>query len=277
MLNGWKPVRRYLDEKRIPVPAALTYQMVCDYVPWRMAQLGHSGAPIHRNTALFDVKVLGVVMREAVRRSFAQGNPCHRTGLKRLPPKQKSEMTDAEIATIRAELARRECHLPVTGRWMTVSFEVALHHGCRLSETAVPMEGVDPVAGTIRFSAKGRGGRWPKGVYDAAVSGAGAADPPVAGGGGEPSVRAAADGLQGLVAVFPSAEDVSPVFPLHSCHRHYPARPGRDANPAGDAVRGSRVGRRPSDLSVPAGAGSRGCGSGVGVDCPAGAGCGGGR
>ncbi|WP_043588531.1 tyrosine-type recombinase/integrase [Geminisphaera colitermitum] len=157
LLNGWRPVFRYLHEKNIRIPASLSYQNVCDYVPWRTAQARHSGAPIHRNTALFDVKVLGIVMREAVRRGYAQGNPCHRTGLKRAPAKQKPEMTDAEIAKIRATLAEREGHLPVSDRWMTVCFEVAIHQGCRLTETAVPMDAVDLVNGTIRFSAKGRG------------------------------------------------------------------------------------------------------------------------
>ncbi|AHF91615.1 integrase [Opitutaceae bacterium TAV5] len=157
MLNGWKPVHRYLAEKGISIPAALTYQHVCDYVPWRIGQGRRSLRPIHRNTALFDVKTLGVVMREAVRRGYAQGNPCHRTGLKRASPKQKPEITKDELAKIRSELAKREAHLPVTQRWMTVCFEVAIHQGCRLTETAVPMEAVDLDANTIRFSAKGRG------------------------------------------------------------------------------------------------------------------------
>lgn len=157
MLNGWRPMARYLYEKQIRVPAALTYQHVCEYVPWRMAQHRHNGTPIHRNTTLFDIKVLGVVMREAVRRGYAQGNPCHHTGLKHAPVKQKPEMTDAEIAHIRNELAKREGHLPVTERWMTVCFAVAIHQGCRLTETAVPMECVDLAANTICFSAKGRG------------------------------------------------------------------------------------------------------------------------
>ena len=41
---------------------------------------------------------------------------------------------------------------------MTVSFEIALHQGCRLRETSVPMSDVDVTRRTITFRAKGRRG-----------------------------------------------------------------------------------------------------------------------
>jgi integrase len=58
-----------------------------------------------------------------------------------------------------ARVAEKEKDLPMPGRWMTTCFKIALHHGCRLSETSVPMSSIDFVRGTIRFVAKGKNGR----------------------------------------------------------------------------------------------------------------------
>ena len=40
-----------------------------------------------------------------------------------------------------------------------MSLEIALHQGCRLSETSQPLDRVDLKRGTITFSAKGRNGK----------------------------------------------------------------------------------------------------------------------
>ncbi|MEY5101119.1 MAG: hypothetical protein RJA36_3838 [Pseudomonadota bacterium] len=156
--GAWRNLHPYLLEQSVRVPGTLNYQHVLGYVQWRSAQQRHSGALISRNTALLEVRVLGILMREAVRRGFAQGNPCERTGIRRDPAKEKREFTAAEIQTVREALELREGHLAITRRWMTVCWEIALHQGCRLTETQVPMELVDEARGTIQFAGKGRHG-----------------------------------------------------------------------------------------------------------------------
>lgn len=157
VVNAWDHIRVFLAERELKLPAAVDYNHVLQYVDWRVAQKRHCGKLISRNTTLTEVKVWGIIMREAIRRGFATVNPCSQLGLKRDAPAQKPEMTDAEIATIRASLAAREGHLPLPERWMTVCFEIAIHQGCRLSETQVPLAAIGER--TIQFTAKGRNGR----------------------------------------------------------------------------------------------------------------------
>jgi integrase len=158
-LNAWQWLQVWLMEAKIRQPAALQYRHAQAYLDWRLVQRRHCGKPVRRNTALVELRVLSLVMREAVRRDFATGNPLDRLGLRRDAAGEKPELTDSDIARIRAGLQAREGGLPVNERWMTVSFEIALHQGCRLRETSVPMTQVDLVRGTITFDAKGRNGR----------------------------------------------------------------------------------------------------------------------
>lgn len=155
---AWELLRVYLHKEGVHVPAALNFNHVVGYMRWRSAQKRHSGKLISRNTAIQDLRTLSLVMREAVRRGYAQGNPAERTGIRRDPPKEKREFTDAEIATVRAALAKLEGQLPITARWRTVCWEIALHQGCRLTETQVPMDLVDEKRRTITFAGKGRNG-----------------------------------------------------------------------------------------------------------------------
>lgn len=156
--GSWATVADFLAEHGVHVPAQVTFNHVVAFLTWRTAQKRHSGAAISRNTALQELRVLSLIMREAVRRGFALGNPVERSGLRRDPAKEKREFTGAEIERVREALRVREGKLPVTERWMSVCWEIALHQGCRLTETQVPMELVDEKAGTIQFAGKGRNG-----------------------------------------------------------------------------------------------------------------------
>ncbi|HYC69996.1 MAG TPA: tyrosine-type recombinase/integrase [Opitutaceae bacterium] len=156
--QAWDQWRTFLADAKVHRPGLLTFQHVLDFIRWRTGQKKPSGRKVSRNTALLDVKVMGLVMREAVRRSFALTNPAAATGLRRDRPKEKAPLTAEEIARIRAALDKREGRLPITERWMTVSFEIALHQGCRLRETSLPLEDIDLERRTITFRAKGRNG-----------------------------------------------------------------------------------------------------------------------
>lgn len=152
VLGAWKQWRAFLGERGFPVPRGLHYQAVLDFVAWRSAQVkAQSKKRVSLNTALCDVRIMSVVMREAMRRGFAETNHCEKLGIQKTPAKQKREMLGDEIAKVRAALVSRP-------EWMRVSFEIALHQGCRLSETALPLAAVDLEKNTIQFTAKGRKG-----------------------------------------------------------------------------------------------------------------------
>jgi hypothetical protein len=152
----WKWMSLYLEEKGAFVPRAVDYNLVIGYIPWRIALKKRTGRQVTFNTALSELKILGRLMKEAVHRGFTMTNPVTGLGLKRDDPKQKPELKDSEIALIRAELDRLEGSLPLPERWMTISFEIALHQGCRLRETDLPMDRIDFAKDTIQFLAKGR-------------------------------------------------------------------------------------------------------------------------
>ena len=153
--NRWEWIDSFMIEQRVYGPQGVTYQLGLDYMAWRTSQTKRVSKrhPSH-NTALAELRLLSRVMREAVRRGFITSNPLERMGIKKLRPAEKAEMTDTDIAKIRAALVEKEGHLPLKERWMTISFEIALHQGCRISETSLPLSDIDLGARRITFHAK---------------------------------------------------------------------------------------------------------------------------
>jgi integrase len=138
----WENVEEYFKTINIISPRQVTYDLCVDYVRWRKGKAA-------RNTAIAEVKCLGMVMGEAVRRGFITENPCRKLGLKRDKPKEKPELTEDQITKIREELKNERWP-----DWMSVCFEMAIHQGCRLRETSVPFSDIDLDRGTITFDAK---------------------------------------------------------------------------------------------------------------------------
>jgi hypothetical protein len=153
-LHRWRWLRAFLSERKISTPGEVTYQLGLDFMEWRQKHKTRSGKGGYNN-ALGELRQLGRIMREAVRRGFVTASPLERMGLKRHKPKEKPEITDAQIVDIRRALAEREEHLPIGKRWMTVSFEIALHQGCRHAETSLPLANINDRAGTITLRQKG--------------------------------------------------------------------------------------------------------------------------
>lgn len=156
--NAWDWLRVYLDELGLVHPAAVNYTHVLNYLAWRAQTKRNCGKPVSRNTALYEIKVFTLIMREAQRREFCTNNPCERLGISRDPAKEKAEITDSEIQLIRRLISEKEAHLPLPQRWMTIAFTIALYHGCRLSETQIPMTAIDFRSNELRISGKGRNG-----------------------------------------------------------------------------------------------------------------------
>lgn len=159
-LGAWKFLEIFLREHHVPTPRALTYQHAVKFVLWREQLKKRSGKFASRNTALHNVKVLSRIMREAVRRGYAPGNPCFRMSedVPATKPKEKPPYSNEQVALVRAELDRRE-GLGRPSDWMRIAFEIALHQGCRISATQIPFERINFDAlggvGTIQFHEKG--------------------------------------------------------------------------------------------------------------------------
>ena len=145
----WHTVQKFLTAQQIKYPRQITYAHAWKYLEWRKA--GQDGVKMaSHNTALHEVKFLSMLMTQAVRRGFAEGNPLLHPGIQKHKPAEKPAMTDEEIAKIRAELGRWP-------DWMRICFEIALYTGCRLSDTNVPLKDVDLEAKTMTLE-KPKGG-----------------------------------------------------------------------------------------------------------------------
>ena len=103
------------------------------------------------NTALHDLKVLRIVMNQAVKLGLSQVNPCMRLGVQKEETKEKPELTDADILLIRIALKEES-------EWMQVAFEIAVNTGCRLSETRIKISNIDFEKDTILFESP-KGGK----------------------------------------------------------------------------------------------------------------------
>jgi len=141
----WEKVHKFLIEQGIRYPAQVKYSLAEKYMRWRMAD----GA--HHNTARLDLVLFSMVMKQAVRLEFAQGNPFAQLGIERVEPKEKAELTDADIDVIREALKKKP-------EWMQLAFEIALQTGCRLSDTSIYMKDIDLERRTITFQ-KPKGGK----------------------------------------------------------------------------------------------------------------------
>lgn len=156
-LRHWHFIRAFLGSRGVDTPTGVSYNIAMEYFEWRKTNKRFPARP-RMQTAVTEVALLRRVMHEAVRRGFAHQNPIAHMELVRPKHKEKPEMTTKEEAIIRAELGRREGALPITERWMTVAFEIAIRHGWRIAETSFPIERID--FKTWMVSVHQKGDRW---------------------------------------------------------------------------------------------------------------------
>jgi hypothetical protein len=105
--NAWSALAMFLAEREVEVPAQLTRQHCFNYVTWRTRpKLRRGKYRAGRNTAICDLKILRIILNEAVERGFCTGNPCIQLHIERANPAVKPELTEDHIAFIRAEIAK---------------------------------------------------------------------------------------------------------------------------------------------------------------------------
>jgi integrase len=151
---AWQAIKAFLNEHGIIYPRQVRYAHGGAYIRWRLATEVH-GRKVGHNTALLEVKFLSQLINEAIRREFTESNPIARLGIARTAQKIKPELTDDDIAKIRAKLVDQP-------EWMRTCFEIALYTGCRFSECSIPIENIDLTAGTIRLRDSKRGENDPR-------------------------------------------------------------------------------------------------------------------
>lgn len=158
MRGAWRNLSMFLEEQSIVIPRQLTREHCLDFIKWRQRPNRSEGKyRAGHNTSHLELKVLGIVMAEAVLRGYAPFNPCRDLHIKRLAQATlRPALTPDVVALIRKKIALE----PEPKRtFLSRSFEIAYHHGVRLSETFFnPCERVEFItsdSAKITFSMKG--------------------------------------------------------------------------------------------------------------------------
>jgi hypothetical protein len=149
----WSALAVYLEQAGVVTANQVTRKLAKDYCLWRTNPPDGAGVGSAKwNTAILEVKFLGLLMDEAVERGHITANPVARLGLKRERTKEKNVISREDQQEIETKLQS-----PKVPEWMRVSWAIAIRQGCRLSETSVPMGLVDLKGKppTISFRAKG--------------------------------------------------------------------------------------------------------------------------
>jgi integrase len=152
----WSWLAFWLQEKRYHSPRAITYRNALEYLDWRISYKKKTGKAAGRNTAIMELKLLAMIMGEAVRLGHADANPLVSLKLRRDKAAKKPELTDEDIHVIREALKTEP-------EWMQTAFDISLHTGCRLRETRLPLNCIDFAENKITFPS-------PKGGEDRAFS-----------------------------------------------------------------------------------------------------------
>jgi integrase len=153
---AWRNLEAFLGAHEISVPRQLGRQQVRDYVAWR--RTGRPEMGVHKaakNTALLEIKFLGLIMDEAIQSGFCTTNPCRKLGIKRDKAKAKPKITIDEHRYITRCLRGRDGAMKREAEWMRVSYKIAWEQGCRFSETCLPLSDIDLPRNVIGFRTKG--------------------------------------------------------------------------------------------------------------------------
>jgi integrase len=129
----------FLAEKGITVPRQFRREHCFEYINvWRKkANKSEGKYKAGHNTALLEIKLIGLLMGEAYLRGYAPGNPCYKLKIRRLQGKVKPELNAEAVKMIRDAIQSDPVLKaePKLKQFFNNSFEIAYHHGVRLSET----------------------------------------------------------------------------------------------------------------------------------------------
>ena len=96
---AWRHLDLFFRLRDVQHPGEVDYNLLKDYVAFRtdaaMAK-EYGWRACTRNSAILELKVLGRIMTEAVRKGYIFANPCYRMGFRKDPAREKREITKEE-------------------------------------------------------------------------------------------------------------------------------------------------------------------------------------
>lgn len=141
----WRALRNFLSVHKIAFPRQLDFKTTALYVSWRRTgSQAHGVRPASKNTAILEVKFLGLLMKRAILLGYATVNPCSGLGLKKAKPKEKPPITPEDMILIWQRLQDEP-------EWMRTNFLICRYTGCRENEARLPLSCVDVAGKFIHF------------------------------------------------------------------------------------------------------------------------------
>lgn len=154
--GAWKWLAVFFIDRKVFVPRAVAYSHAREYFAYRTGFKKASGRQVGANTAILDVKAMGVILDEAVKRGFLLANPWLKTGLRKEKARSARELNASELRLIEQHLPAFVAAEPKERGWMPDAYAIGRFQGCRLRETRLDLRRhVNLREGTITFHTKG--------------------------------------------------------------------------------------------------------------------------
>jgi integrase len=127
----WRNIRAFLRERCLRGAGEFRREHAFEFFTWRQRPQPGLHKAAH-NTALLELKILGMLCKEAIRRGHLDANPVAELGLKKSPPKRKPALSPDQLALVEDAIAadHSEHRLTIERCWL-----IARWQGCRISET----------------------------------------------------------------------------------------------------------------------------------------------
>ena len=129
-LRCWRHIAQFLEKVEVTHPRQITYNHAWAYREHR-EKLGRQ-----LNTIIHEMKVFALVMKQAVRRGWADKNPFEKLGWKRTTPKRSPAWTDEQIACVASVISEAP-------HWMQCTFWLGLYQAARLRQSSIPLSAID--------------------------------------------------------------------------------------------------------------------------------------
>lgn len=126
----WRRFSRWLAAAGIAYPSQFTFDHVLAYRESR------EDDEVGINTIIHELKFMGIVLSEAVRRGHSSANPCLKMGFQRETPKGKIPWPQPAVEKVAA-------HIETQPDWMQASFILGYYQAARLRQCEVPLTDID--------------------------------------------------------------------------------------------------------------------------------------
>ncbi len=139
-ISRWLRLLKFLEESDIIAPSALRREHMMLYLQFRNK--------VRRSTATQEIKLLAMVIDEAIARGYASDNPCRKLGIAKEEIRHKTVWTPEQVR-IALDAAEEFDRFG----WLHVALLLGRYQAIRLMQCRIPLECIDLSRGMIHYPA----------------------------------------------------------------------------------------------------------------------------